>query len=51
MKAETAGITRAGDGLDGVVWNILGQTYYPKQSSESAFAVVSTMRCTAAGSR
>jgi quercetin dioxygenase-like cupin family protein len=37
MKAETAGITRLGEGLDGVVWNILGQTYYPKQSSESAF--------------
>ena len=38
MAAERAGITRAGEGLDGVVWNILGQTYYPKQASETAFA-------------
>jgi len=26
---ETAGITRAGTGLDGVASNILGQTYHP----------------------
>lgn len=38
MGAERAGITAAGTGLDGVVWNILGQTYYPKQSSDTAFA-------------
>jgi quercetin dioxygenase-like cupin family protein len=38
MATERAGITAAGEGLDGVVWNILGQTYYPKQSSETAFA-------------
>ena len=38
MADEIAGITRAGTGLDGVVWNILGQTYYPKQSCDSAFA-------------
>lgn len=38
MKAEIPGITRAGTGLDDVVWNILGQTYYPKQSSETSFA-------------
>ena len=38
MAAERAGITRAGEGLDGVVWNILGQTYYPKQSSDTSFA-------------
>ena len=31
MKSETAGITRANEGLDGIVWNILGQTYVPKQ--------------------
>ncbi|PZW42168.1 quercetin dioxygenase-like cupin family protein [Humitalea rosea] len=36
--AETAGITRAGTGLDGTVWNILGQTYYPKQATDDAFA-------------
>ncbi len=26
----TAGITKASTGLDGIVWNILGQTYVPK---------------------
>lgn len=35
---ETAGITRAGEGLGGVVWNILGQTYKPLQHSETSFA-------------
>ena len=38
MTAEIPGITRAGTGFDGTVWNILGQTYYPKQSCESSFA-------------
>lgn len=38
MTIMTAGITPAGNGLDGVVWNILGQTYYPKQESDSSFA-------------
>lgn len=31
MTAEIPGITRAGtgfDGVDGTVWNTLGQTYY-----------------------
>jgi quercetin dioxygenase-like cupin family protein len=37
MAAEL-GITRSGEGLDGVVWNILGQTYKPVQLSESSFA-------------
>ncbi len=32
------GITRAGDSLDGVAWNILGQTYVPKQLSADSFA-------------
>jgi quercetin dioxygenase-like cupin family protein len=35
---ERAGITRADSGLDGVVWNILGQIYHPKQSTEHSFA-------------
>ena len=30
MQPLTAGITKAGTGLDGIVWNILGQTYVPK---------------------
>jgi quercetin dioxygenase-like cupin family protein len=37
MAAEL-GITRSGEGLDGVIWNILGQTYKPVQLSESSFA-------------
>jgi quercetin dioxygenase-like cupin family protein len=32
------GITRAGDGLDGIAWNIQGQTYVPKEVSEQSFA-------------
>ena len=38
MAAETPGITRAGEGFGGTVWNILGQTYYPKQESDASFA-------------
>ena len=34
----TAGITKAGTGLDGIVWNILGQTYVPKSLSENQFS-------------
>jgi hypothetical protein len=29
----TAGVTKAGTGIDGISWNILGQTYVPKQVS------------------
>jgi len=38
MQAMTQGITRAGTGLDGIVWNILGQTYVPKQVCETSFS-------------
>lgn len=38
MPKMTAGITRAGQGEGGVVWNILGQTYKPVQHSEASFA-------------
>ncbi len=34
----TPGITRAEDGIDGIRWNILGQTYVPKQLSEHSFS-------------
>lgn len=34
----TPGITRAGEGIDGIAWNILGQIYVPKQVCESAFS-------------
>jgi quercetin dioxygenase-like cupin family protein len=38
MQPLTAGITKANTGVDGIVWNILGQTYVPKQVSEHSFA-------------
>src|SRR5215211_8844110 len=34
----TAGITKASTGLEGIVWNIQGQTYVPKSLSENAFS-------------
>ena len=38
MQPLTGGITKAGTGLDGIVWNILGQTYVPKSVSENSFS-------------
>jgi oxalate decarboxylase/phosphoglucose isomerase-like protein (cupin superfamily) len=38
MQPLTAGITKAGSGIEGIVWNILGQTYVPKSLSESSFS-------------
>ena len=38
MRTETAGITRAGSGLDGITWNILGQTYVPKSLTADSFS-------------
>src|SRR5688500_13051491 len=38
MRKETAGITRANEGLDGIKWNILGQTYVPKHMTENSFS-------------
>jgi len=32
------GITRSGASLDGVVWDVMGQTYKPVQLSEASFA-------------
>ncbi len=34
----TAGVTARGSSVEGLVWNILGQTYVPLQVSESSFA-------------
>lgn len=34
----TPGITRAGEGIDSISWNILGQIYVPKQVSEDCFS-------------
>ncbi len=38
IGSETAGVTPAGEGLSGVVWDILGQTYKPLQMSAASFA-------------
>jgi len=38
MEQMTAGITPKGRGIDGLAWNILGQTYVPKQVCESSFS-------------
>ena len=37
-RSVEAGITRAGESLDGVVWHILWQTYKPVQYSKTSFA-------------
>jgi quercetin dioxygenase-like cupin family protein len=36
-QSLTAGITRAGEGQEGVVWNILGHTYYLKSVCATSF--------------
>ena len=38
MQALTAGITKAATGIEGISWNILGQTYVPKSLSEQSFS-------------
>ena len=38
MRSETAGITPANAGLDGISWSILGQTYVPKTLSADSFS-------------
>ena len=43
MQQLTAGVTKAGTGIDGIVWNILGQTYVPKVVSEQNFAWHATL--------
>ena len=37
-KELQGGVTENGSGFEGVVWNILGQTYYPKAVCETTFA-------------
>jgi hypothetical protein len=34
----TAGVVQQGDSVDGIAWNILGQTYKPLQVTESSFS-------------
>src|ERR1700709_1468334 len=43
MQSLTAGITKAGTGIDGISWNILGQTYVPKTLSEGSFSWHATL--------
>ncbi len=38
MKPVSAGITKAGEGMEGIKWNILGQIYVPKQHCEDSFS-------------
>jgi quercetin dioxygenase-like cupin family protein len=38
MNDLVKGITENGTGYDGVTWNVLGQTYYPKAEGETTFA-------------
>src|ERR1700758_5114823 len=38
MQALTAGITKNSTGIEGISWNILGQTYVPKSLCESSFS-------------
>jgi len=38
MQQMNPGVTKAGTGLDGIVWNILGQTYVPKSLNEQSFS-------------
>lgn len=40
---EKPGITRAQDGVGGIVWNVLGQAYVPKQVTPSSFAWSATL--------
>jgi quercetin dioxygenase-like cupin family protein len=43
MKSETAGITKANTGIDGISWNILGQTYVPKTLTDQSFSWHATL--------
>jgi oxalate decarboxylase/phosphoglucose isomerase-like protein (cupin superfamily) len=36
--ALKGGVTKNGQGLDGIEWNILGQRYFPKADCEATFA-------------
>ena len=38
-----AGVTQANQGMDHISWNILGQTYVPKQLSKSSFSWHATL--------
>ena len=39
----TAGVTKSNEGIEDITWNILGQTYVPKQWSEHSFSWHATL--------
>ena len=43
MKSEITGITRANEGMQGISWNILGQTYVPKNRTDHCFSWHATL--------
>ncbi len=43
MQQLTAGITKAGTGIEGISWNILGGTYMPKSLNEQSFSWHATL--------
>lgn len=43
MSAMAPGIAKAREGLDEICWNILGQTYVPKQKTEECFTWHATL--------
>ena len=43
MSSEITGITRANEGIQGISWNILGQTYVPKSNTENSFSWHATL--------
>jgi quercetin dioxygenase-like cupin family protein len=43
MNKMEAGIVGSQDGMDGIRWNILGQTYVPKQLTEASFSWHATL--------
>jgi quercetin dioxygenase-like cupin family protein len=43
MTSEITGITRANEGMQGISWNILGQTYVPKNRTEHCFSWHATL--------
>ena len=43
MNSEITGITRANEGMQGISWNILGQTYVPKNRTDQCFSWHATL--------
>ena len=43
MKSEITGIIRANEGMQGISWNILGQTYVPKNCTDHCFSWHATL--------